>query len=100
MIPDNPITREEKYLDAIANGTAEVPEPITREEEYLAYIALNGGGGGGADNYNALSHKPQINGTTLTGNKTTADLGISDDINSAIGKITESQWVSIQALFV
>ena len=46
-IPDSPITRKEKYLDAIANGTTEVPEPITREEEYLAWIALNGGGGGG-----------------------------------------------------
>ena len=46
-IPDTPITRQETYLDAIANGTTEVPEPITREEQYLAWIALNGGGGGG-----------------------------------------------------
>ena len=45
-IPDTPITRQETYLDAIANGTTEVPEPITREEQYLAWIALNGGGGG------------------------------------------------------
>ena len=36
-----------------------------------------GGGGGGTDNYNALQNKPQINGTTLTGNKSLSDLGIA-----------------------
>lgn len=34
-------------------------------------------GGGGTKNYNDLENKPQINGVTLTGNKTSADLGIS-----------------------
>ena len=37
----------------------------------------SGGGGGGTDNYNALQNKPQINGTTLTGNKSLSDLGIA-----------------------
>lgn len=36
-----------------------------------------GGGGGGTSNYNDLSNKPQINGVTLSGNKTSEDLGIS-----------------------
>ena len=36
-----------------------------------------GGGGGGTSNYNALENKPQINGTTLTGNKSLSDLGIA-----------------------
>jgi hypothetical protein len=31
---------------------------------------------GGASNYNDLTDKPQINGVTLSGNKTSADLGI------------------------
>ena len=35
------------------------------------------GGGGGTSDYNDLSNKPQINGNTLSGNKTTAQLGIS-----------------------
>lgn len=35
-----------------------------------------GGGGGGTSNYNDLSNKPQINGTTLTGNKTASQLGL------------------------
>lgn len=34
-------------------------------------------GGGGTKNYNDLENKPQINGVTLTGNKTSADLSIS-----------------------
>ena len=36
-----------------------------------------GGGGGGTTNYNSLENKPQINGTTLTGNKSLSDLGIA-----------------------
>lgn len=36
-----------------------------------------GGGGGGTTNYNDLSNKPSINGVTLSGNKTSEDLGIS-----------------------
>ena len=35
------------------------------------------GGGGGTSDYNDLTNKPQINGNTLSGNKTTSQLGIS-----------------------
>lgn len=35
------------------------------------------GGGGGTTDYNALNNKPSINGVSLTGNKSTADLGIT-----------------------
>lgn len=43
--------------------------------------ACNGGGGGGgfSGNYGDLYNRPKINGVTLTGNKTTSDLGISYD---------------------
>ena len=37
----------------------------------------NGGGQGGTTNYNDLTNKPQVNGVTLSGNKTAADLGIT-----------------------
>lgn len=37
-----------------------------------------GGGTGGTTNYNDLTNHPRINGVTLTGNKTSADLGISE----------------------
>lgn len=37
----------------------------------------SGGGGGGTSNYNDLSNKPQIQGVTLSGNKTASDLGLA-----------------------
>ena len=48
-IPENPQTRSEQYLDAIATGdTSGIPEyPQCRMEQYLDYIAKNGGSGGG-----------------------------------------------------
>lgn len=37
-----------------------------------------GGGGGGTTNYNELNNRPQINSTTLTGNKSASDLGLAE----------------------
>lgn len=79
-IPD-PITRTEQYYSYMAGKSSYLPEPITREEQYLYYLCVNGAGGGsgseGTTNYNDLENKPQINGVTLSGNKTSEDLGIS-----------------------
>lgn len=74
----SPTDRREIYLNAIATGeTSDLPTPSTREEVYLDYIAKNGsGGGGGTSNYNNLSNKPQINGVTLSGNKSADDLNL------------------------
>ena len=49
--------------------------------EIIAFVksyidSHGGGGGGGTTNYNELNNKPQINGTTLTGNKSASDLGL------------------------
>lgn len=44
----------------------------------VAYVKAHGGGGGGTSDYDDLTNKPQINGNTLTGNKTSANLGIHD----------------------
>ena len=42
-----------------------------------AFIGGGGGGGStGTTNYNNLTNKPSINGTTLSGNKTSTDLGV------------------------
>lgn len=35
-------------------------------------------GGGGTSDYDSLSNRPQINSTTLTGNKSSSDLGLAD----------------------
>lgn len=40
-------------------------------------LEAQGGGSGGTDDYTQLSNKPQINGHTLTGNKTGSDLGLA-----------------------
>lgn len=43
---------------------------------------VNGGGGSETDNYNLLENKPSINGVTLTGDKTTSDLGIVENVQA------------------
>ena len=46
---------------------------------YLNGISYaGGGGGGGSSDYSQLTHKPEINGATLTENTTTSDLGLVD----------------------
>ena len=40
----------------------------------------SGGGGGGTSDYSDLTNKPQIEGVTLSGNKSLADLGIEPDV--------------------
>ena len=56
---------------------------------------LSGGGGGGTTNYNDLSNKPQINGNTLSGNKTSAQLGLasSSDIPDVSTKYDSSDTI-------
>ena len=99
-----PITREEIYLNAIAQGeSSDLPSPVTREEIYLKAIAENGSGTPveanpedeatdtltklkvgddtysveGTTDYTDLDNKPSINSVTLSGNKTSADLGVA-----------------------
>ena len=83
--PAEPLTREEQYLSAIAGVTSssDIPEkPLTRVEKYLNKIVENGGGGGGGgtSDYTQLTNKPEINGTTLTGNKSSSDLGLQSEV--------------------
>ena len=59
----NPNTREEMWLDDIAN-------------------AVSGGGGGGTTDYTDLTNKPQINSVTLSGNKSLSDIGAQPTIDS------------------
>lgn len=76
-LPNEPITRKEQYLAKAAGQDVEIPaKPITREEEYLEAIAKKPGGGGGTSDYEQLDNLPQINNTTLTGNKSASDLGL------------------------
>ena len=51
----------------------------TKTTKFLGSFSLskNGGGAGGTTNYDDLTNKPKVNGIILSGNKTSADLGIT-----------------------
>ena len=68
-------------------GIDEVPEVTVNDDgkvlkaSYTGGVGsyswqTSGGGGGGTSDYSDLENKPQINSVTLSGNKTTSDLGI------------------------
>lgn len=75
-----PQSREEAILQATINGDEYTDYPQSRIEELLIELKAvieAGGGGGGTTNYNLLENKPQINGETLTGDKSSASLGLT-----------------------
>lgn len=48
------------------------------------------GGGGGTDDYTELTNKPQINNVTLTGNKTSSQIGVADAVHThTVSQITD-----------
>ena len=75
----------QQYVDELATDLQEQignPNELHTTDKSNLVSAINeladgGGGGGGSSDYDDLSNKPQINGTTLTGNKSAADLGLS-----------------------
>ena len=83
------------HLEKVITGNV---EPISHLEQVIAlYGGTGGSGGSGTTNYNALLNKPSINGVELKGNKTLADLGITNyddtqiktDISEVNNKIEE-----------
>lgn len=61
-------------------------EGLSTNSRHIEITSLSAGGGG-SSNYEALSHKPQINSVTLIGNKTSAELHVQD----AMDTITEQE---------
>lgn len=69
-------------------GTLIIAEPLNLTG--LVVVSGAGGGGGGTTNYNDLSNKPAINGTTLSGNKTSHQLGVADEVHThTVAQITD-----------
>ena len=74
------ISRIVNILDATIKGEPYDGPVLSRVEEKLMELkAVIEQGGGGTSDYSQLSNKPQINGTTLSGNQTGADLDLIDD---------------------
>ena len=48
----------------------------------MAYTKKHGGGGGGTNDYNALSNRPKINNATMTGDKSGNDYGLVNQDDS------------------
>ena len=74
------------------------------EALFAAKLAGSSGGGGGTSDYSDLSNKPQINGTTLSGNKSSADLGLASasDVSGMYPKawdveLTQAQYDALPA---
>ena len=77
---DNAAEVLEEVQDAIPAGgtTSQVMGKLSDDDYDIGWIdQTGGGGGGGTSNYNDLSNKPQIAGTTLSGNKSLEQLGIA-----------------------
>lgn len=63
--------------------------------ETISSTGGGGGGGGGTTDYSDLTNKPSINSVTLSGDKTTSDLGINEvpDVTSSDdGKILKASY--------
>ena len=91
--------------DIPSGGTTGQVLAKSSDSNYAVQWVNQQGGGGGTTDYTDLDNKPQINGTTLTGNKTTANLGIHDipsggTTGQVLAKSSNSnyavQWVNQQ----
>ena len=73
-------SRDEKILAATIDGTEYTDEPESRIEYLLLELKDVIAGGG---DYEDLSNKPKINNVELNGNKSWADLGLSNPMHIA-----------------
>lgn len=74
----NPMSRDEEILQSMIDGSEYDKPPQSRIEYLLLELkeVIEGGGGGGTKNYEALENKPKINGVELIGDKSESDLNI------------------------
>ena len=99
---------EDKVLE-LKNGwklRVEDDEHITvwdgQTEKTLKQLIAAGGGSGGTSDYDQLNNRPSINGNTLTGNKTGANLGLEDSANkvtSISSASTDDQYPSALCVY-
>lgn len=80
-IDANPVPDKGEIVYTSDTNTLKVGDGINK---YVDLPTIAGGGGGGTDNYNELLNKPQVNGTTLSGNKSSSDLGLATSAQGAL----------------
>lgn len=82
---------QKKMIDGLASFGAGMTDPLPSQKGKKGkYLKTDGqktywadaSGSGGTSDYLDLENKPQINGTTLTGNKSGTDLGLQDALVS------------------
>lgn len=95
-----PESREEEILVSMIDGEEYNKAPESRIEALLLELkeAIEEGGGGGTSNYNQLENKPSINGITLSGNKTSADLGIPGVPLAGLGMGSKTTYGSLSGV--
>lgn len=70
-------SRESSYFETFANGITLNGEALTAENASEKLSVLFTAGGDGSNDYSTLSNKPGINNVELSGNKTSAELGLA-----------------------
>lgn len=81
------VTANKKNYQYDSNNTVDTTTGKWREFEA-------GGGGGGTSNYNDLSNKPQIAGTTLSGNVALSTLGLTSSVETQSDGSTTKSYVT------
>ena len=80
-------SQEDRVVELFNNWILRVPsdEHIVvwdgQTTKTLKQLIAAGGGSSGTSDYDQLNNRPSINGNTLTGNKTGANLGLEDSAN-------------------
>lgn len=75
-------TADIQQAQEIADAAAPQATTYTKDEVDAAIEEAIEHGGGGTTDYTELTNKPSINGVVLTGNKTTSDLGIEENVQA------------------
>ena len=92
-----PITRKEKFLAAAGVQSVDLPTPVTREEVFLKAIA-EGGGGGGSDAGTFVCTFTK-SGDTISCDKTPAEIDAAYKAGKAVIGIADYSWAGIFGLY-
>lgn len=83
----NPAASYEQKLKSLKESVQMALNEVGGGSTTIVYKHNGGGGSGGTTNYTELTNKPQIEGVTLQGNKSFADLTLISLTNSEIEDI-------------